>query len=396
MVVHGTDGDVLPFVRVGRALRARGHDVTVLSHEYYRPAVGAAGLDFVPVDTIAEYEYHLADAAEQADATRIEQFREHFDRTGLFTQLRFEVGELVRRHRPGETVLVGASLSGQSALIAAEATGAPLVCLAHSPFQLLARDRVAWLYSQVLADRIDTARADVGLPPVGDWSGWMSSAHRYVGLWPSWFDRAGTASPPGTPLAGFVLADADQPDEVPPEVARLLADGPPPLLVSGGTGRLLHRAFYRSAVAAISSLGQRALLAVRHRDLVPDPLPPGTFWFPRLPFRAIAPHVAAVVHHGGIGTLGRALASGTPQVILASGLDRPDNADRLARLGLAHPLSEPDWTAEAVAGAVRAALDTPVPARPEVAGAGGADRAAGAIEAVLGGALSGSGRTLSR
>lgn len=383
MVIHGTDGDVLPFVRVGRVLYSRGHDVTMLTHEYYRRAVLAAGMRFVPVDTIAEYEYHLADAAEQVDAAGIEEFRHHFDRTGLFTQLRFEVGELLRRHRPGRTVLVGAPLSAQSALIAADATGAPLVCLAHSPFQLMARPRVAWLYREVLADRIDTARAEVGLPPVTDWSDWMSSAQRYVGLWPQWFDQAGTPAPAGTGLAGFVLADADQPAEVPPEVARLLADGPAPLLVTGGTGRLLHRDFYRSTVAAIASLGERALLAVRHRDLVPDPLPPGMHWFASLPFRAVAPHVTAVVHHGGIGTVGRALVSGTRQVILASGLDRPDNADRLAGCGAARWLPEGRWSADEVAAAIRAALSAPAPARSDLVDPDGAEQAADAVEDAL-------------
>ncbi|GAB3137452.1 glycosyltransferase [Micromonospora sonneratiae] len=383
MVIHGTDGDVLPFVRVGRALRARGHDVTVLSHEYYRPVVDAAGIGFVPIDTISEYEYYLADAGDQADATEIGEFRHHFDRTGLFAQLRFECRELLRRHRPGHTVLVGAPISGQSALIAAEATGAPLVCLAHSPFQFQALSRVGWLYGEVLADRIDAARAEVGLAGVRDWPGWMWSADRYVGLWPDWFDRAGTPAPAGVQLAGFVLADDGQHEEhaVPPEAAELLAGAVPPLLITGGTGRLLHREFYRTAVEAVRLLDRPALLAVRHRELVPDPLPPNVRWFPRLPFPAVAPRVAAVVHHGGIGTLARALTSNTGQVILASGLDRPDNAGRVARHGAANWLPEERWTPREVADAIRATLAAPRPAHD--AGPDGTEGAADAIEATL-------------
>ncbi|MGP4105280.1 glycosyltransferase, partial [Nonomuraea sp. KM90] len=87
-----------------------------------------------------------------------------------------------------------------------------------------------------------------------------------------------------------------------------------------------------------------------------QPLPPDVRWSPRLPFRTVMPQVAAVLHHGGIGTLTRALVAGTPQVILAHGADRPDNAARLATAGLARWLPEHRWTAEEVAEALAAAL----------------------------------------
>jgi hypothetical protein len=80
-------------------------------------------------------------------------------------------------------------------------------------------------------------------------------------------------------------------------------------------------------------------------------------WFPRLPFRAVLPHVAAVVHHGGIGTLTEALAAGTPQVILAHGADRPDNAERLARRGLASWLPAARWTPQEVGRLLAVAVE---------------------------------------
>ncbi|MFI6763761.1 glycosyltransferase [Micromonospora sp. NPDC050417] len=385
MVVHGTDGDVLPFVAVGRRLLARGHDVTILTHAYYRDVVRAAGLRFVAVDTLAQYEAHLADAAVQQHSQDITDFREHFDRTGLADQLRFECAELVRRHRPGSTVLVGAPLTAQSVLIAGEATGAPVVCLAQSPFQLMKLPGVAWLYEQVLADRVDAVRAVHDLGPVRDWTAWMWSADAYVGLWPEWFDNAGDPAPPGTLLTGFVFGDDDQPVRLPAQVEALLRADTPPLLVTGGTGRLLQPDFYRSATRALARLRHPALLVVRHRDLVPDVLPPGTHWFPHLPFQALVSRVAAVVHHGGIGTVARALAARTPQVLLADGMDRPDNAARLAASGLGRALAHGRWTAAAVAAEVRAVLEHP-PAPPPGEG-DGAVRAAEAVETVLTGSL---------
>ena len=39
----GTDGDVLPFLRIGGRLKARGHCVTLLSHCSYRSMAAQAG-----------------------------------------------------------------------------------------------------------------------------------------------------------------------------------------------------------------------------------------------------------------------------------------------------------------------------------------------------------------
>jgi UDP:flavonoid glycosyltransferase YjiC (YdhE family) len=51
------------------------------------------------------------------------------------------------------------------------------------------------------------------------------------------------------------------------------------------------------------------------------------------------PHAAAIVHHGGIGTMAQALRSGRPQLIVPYFADQIDNAARAARLGVARVCS---------------------------------------------------------
>ena len=60
-------------------------------------------------------------------------------------------------------------------------------------------------------------------------------------------------------------------------------------------------------------------------------------------------HVDAVIHHGGMGTVGWATAAGVPQLVLAMGADRPDNAARLQHLGVAGYLPPRAWQPSAVA-----------------------------------------------
>ena len=52
---------------------------------------------------------------------------------------------------------------------------------------------------------------------------------------------------------------------------------------------------------------------------------------------------AAVVHHGGIGTVAKALSTGTPQLILPMAFDEPDNAARVRSLGAGESLKLGRW-----------------------------------------------------
>ncbi|WP_155337818.1 glycosyltransferase [Acrocarpospora corrugata] len=348
MVTHGTDGDVLPFVRLGALLRAAGHEITLVSHAPYRDR---CDLDFAAIDTPEEFARHQADTAHLMDTRGESSWLGFYLRNGLFEQLRRESQILIDAHRPGETVLVGRHTSAVSVRFAAELLGAPVAWVAVSPIQVMSARLAAHMYGAELAPGFAAARAELGLPEVTDWPKWFAGADLDIGLWPGWFDRAGARSPARFALTGFAVPDDETGpagEELPPGAEEALAERP--VLISGGTGRMLNARFYEAAVEGCA--GRPALLAVPHEDLVPQPLPPGITWFPRLPFRQVMPRVSAVVHHGGIGTLTRALAAGTPQVVLADGADRPDNAARLARLGLAAWLPPARWgeTAAALGG----------------------------------------------
>ncbi len=370
LVTHGTAGDVLPFIRIGAALTARGHAATLISHAPYAARARAAGLGFAAVDTAEGYHAGQRRTPDLLAAQRPHELRDYYEREGLFAQLRREVDLLADLHRPGRTVLVGRHTSALSVLVAADLLDAPAAWVAVAPVQLLVAPVAAAHVRSGLATGIDAVRAGLGLPPVGDWSGWLRSTRAVVGLWPAWFDEAGPRAAgagaragAGVTLTGFVTGDTmaspaqttGSPGGLDPAVSALLARRP--LLVTGGTGQLLHPRFYPVALDAAAATGRPALVVAPDRDLLPARLPSEVDWQPRLPFPAVLPHVAAILHHGGIGTAVRAMRTGTPQVIMAHGADRPDNAARLAHHGLARWAPEPDWTPETVAAHLEAAVN---------------------------------------
>ncbi len=75
-----------------------------------------------------------------------------------------------------------------------------------------------------------------------------------------------------------------------------------------------------------------------------------------IPQSLLYPHCAAVVTHGGSGTLMGALAHGLPLVLLPLGADQPTNAQAAEAAGVARVLDPARMTPADVRDAVRAVL----------------------------------------
>ena len=88
-------------------------------------------------------------------------------------------------------------------------------------------------------------------------------------------------------------------------------------------------------------------------------VPPSVKVFQYLPYSAVFPHAAAIVHSGGIGTLAQALAAGRPQLIVPVAFDQPDNARRTVALGVARSLPFRKAAADAMARELAALLGAP-------------------------------------
>jgi UDP:flavonoid glycosyltransferase YjiC (YdhE family) len=77
------------------------------------------------------------------------------------------------------------------------------------------------------------------------------------------------------------------------------------------------------------------------------------------PLSRLLPRCAALVHHGGIGTLAQALAAGVPQLTMPMGFDQPDNTTRLLRLGVARWVAPARFSGESVAPLLATLLTDP-------------------------------------
>jgi len=116
---------------------------------------------------------------------------------------------------------------------------------------------------------------------------------------------------------------------------------------------------YRGAIDALADLPVRVLVTVgRDRDPADlGPLPGNVRAERWVPQRRVMPHAAAMVCHGGFGTVRMALASGVPMVVLPLFADQPHNARRIAELGAGIALERGQAGIAELAGAVEVVLD---------------------------------------
>ena len=55
VVTHWLDGDVVPYIRIAKELKRRGHNVKLITHCYFENMAKMAGLEFQAWDTPEEY-----------------------------------------------------------------------------------------------------------------------------------------------------------------------------------------------------------------------------------------------------------------------------------------------------------------------------------------------------
>jgi len=207
---------------------------------------------------------------------------------------------------------------------------------------------------------LNAFRATKGLKPVSSVTGdWWHSPDLVIGLFPEWFAPPQPDWPPQVRLTGFPLFDEKGLEPLPPALLDFLDAGDKPIAFTPGSANTHGRAFFAAAADACARLGRRGLLLTRHADTLPPTLPPGVIHVSYAPFSELLSRVAALVHHGGVGTTAQAFAAGVPQLVMPMSHDQPDNAMRVKRLGVGDAIAEKRFRGPAVAEKLAGLLNSP-------------------------------------
>ena len=389
----GSSGDVHPFVGIGRALRQRGHDVTLVASEPFRAIGERAGLRFVGTESEEDFDrltkhpdlWHSTRGLRVVAEALSSVMREHYDR-------------IAGAYDPGRTVLVGHALSFATRVFeevrhAHAATlhlapsifrsdyeqPAPLPGVDVSGFPVWMKRLMWWTVDRRLLDphvlpELNRWRRELGLAPVSRvFESWLHAPARIIGLFPEWFAPVQPDWPPQLRLTGFPLYDGSmwgppsggpsgevrlKPDTTSgvaassPGLAAFLDRGSPPIVFTPGSANRAAAPFFEAVLDATRRLGRRAIFLTRYQEQLPPALGPDVWYEPYVPFSQVLSRCAAFVHHGGIGTCAQGLAAGVPQLTCPFAFDQPDNTTRLWRLGVARWVRPSNFSGRRVAAAL--------------------------------------------
>lgn len=379
----GSHGDVDPFIGLGVGLAARGHAVTLATSPYYRDAVTGAGLGFAPVGP----DLSPADPALVARVmhpTRSAEFVIKELVAPWIPRFAADCAPLVR-----EADLVVTHPLTMTLPLLAEHQGVPWASTMLSPVTFLSPTdlpavpmapwlphlaRAApWLAPAIVASGkwlsrrwlapVDRLREQLGLPDRGNplFEGGQSP-RLVLALYSRVLGEPQPDWPAHAVITGAIGHDAAHGAALPPALDSFLEGGPPPVVFTLGSSAVITPGrFWEASIEAARRLGVRAVLLAGPFTpaLQRAGLPAGMLAVERAPHSLLFPRCAAVAHQCGVGTLMQALRAGLPTLAVPYANDQPDNAHRIARLGVARVIPAWRYRARGAAAALDALLHDP-------------------------------------
>ena len=414
IATFGSLGDIHPYIAVALELQRRGHHPVIASFDLHRGAVQAAGVAFHAVRPGLEVFGSIESVARKLFGSL--RGPEYMIREIFMQHLHASYTD-TREAARGVDLMLTHPLTFAARLVA-EKHGIPWVSTVLAPLNLLSSIEPplfpagAWLQGlrklgvgpyrfafgalKRMIKHWETPlrryRTELGLPPLREMAQFEGqfSALLNLALFSPLLSAPIADWPAQTVICGFARYDGLGIDGETDALQSFLAAGDAPIVFAlGSSAVLIAGDFWRHAAAAAQTLGRRAILLTGRLPAQQPDLPAGVRAFQYLPYSAVFPHAAAVVHQAGIGTLAQALSAGHPQLIVPVAFDQPDNARRAQRLGVARVLPFKRVTAERLVERLKPLLEEPAYARRagEVAATlakeDGAGRAADAIERVL-------------
>ena len=379
----GSRGDAQPFAALALALAARGHRVRLIAPDAFQAMVEGGPVEFMPLDI---------DVHAQAQS---KETRRLLKRSGsvvayplwlkqMFNQIAVEAARKALEGAQDADVIVGGSLGEPFAAMAAEYFGKPCVhawnfpvipsrdflfTLSRSPpFALpgwlnkllfMLGDHLVW---RLLRPWMQDIRTQFGLGPAGPLSPLRQAVENGETVL---FPYSPTLLPPSREWPSHVEVTgywrlARAPTWTPPErLAAFLAAGPPAIYVGFGSMPVSDREGTVSMVLkAIRIARIRAVIATGWSGLTPDNSAEDVLFIDEAPHDWLFERVVAVVHHGGAGTTGAALAAGKPSFVTPFMLDQFFWADLAHKRELSpRPIPFVRLTSATLAAGIGAAVD---------------------------------------
>jgi sterol 3beta-glucosyltransferase len=381
IVTAGSRGDVQPYIALGQGLHANGHAVRLATHAIFAEWIRSTGLEFSPVEGDP-----MAMAQGQAGRSWMETgrrgrgflrgFREFMD--PLLHQATADV--LVACE--GTDLILFSGVAFYAAFSVAEKLDRPFVQAYLQPinptrefpsvvfptsrkggplFNYGTHVIGGQMFWQTIRPLLNAIRRDMlGLRPFSLLGPFLSMQRRRLpvihGYSPTLLPKPKDWNE-AMVVTGFWFPQEDT-WTPPTELVQFLSIEPPPVYI--GFGSMIGNNPERLTGITLETLartGQRGVLLSGWAGLADGDLPETVIRLESAPHDWLFPRMAAVVHHGGVGTTHTGLNASIPNVIVPFFGDQPFWADRVHGLGAGpQPIPQEELTTEKLAAALNQAL----------------------------------------
>ncbi|MET8053915.1 glycosyltransferase [Streptosporangium sp. NPDC005286] len=351
IVTVGSEGDLQPFLALGKRLLAEGHDVKLSASDGYAARADAVGVPFVGRPTWNETEFQANYIRILNEKNKLRQLTVVIE--FLAQEQRAAVPQLMALAREADVVINSPLAIG--AVAAARAVGTPQVSVHHTWPLHRARghgpnnidfgpvgNALAWSVVgggvRLATDKLfNPVVAAAGLPPWRDvlFDASHSRLLNLIAISPSILKHDPLFESTYRTMGYWFL---EEPEYVPPDdLAAFIADEPPVVIGFGSNNGFDARAVTEQLLEAVRGLGRRVVLQSGWAGLGDQELPPNIFLADFVPHGWLYARAACVVHHGGAGTTAAAFRAGIPQAVVWLQGDQLHWGRRIAQLGVGPP-----------------------------------------------------------
>lgn len=357
IIAPGSQGDVQPFLALGKGLIKAGNTVRLVTNQNYEKQVKSQGLEFWPIEVSME------------DVIRSDKMRETLESGKLLTSMA-RMGTELKQHaellakrgleacRKMDIIMAG--ISGLfTADSIAEKLDIPFLQALNIPFTptkafagALLPKFPSWLGGYRLSHRLTQQivwqayrptdkvirKQVLGLPKSPFFGPFKSKSLKegpiIYGISPSIFSRPDDWTD-NIQITGFWSLDPPDHWSPPSDLMTFLQEGPAPLYI--GFGSMSSKNPEETANMVLKVLintNQRAIVFSGWGGLNKIDLPDSVLMVDSVPHSWLFSRVRAVIHHGGAGTTAAGLTAGVPSIIVPFHGDQPFWGHLIAKLGV--------------------------------------------------------------
>lgn len=332
--VYGTRGDVQPMLALAIGLKENGHEIVFIANPENEEMVKSYDFPFVPFGPNVKEQIKenalLKRSPTKASASAMKEFKKYVD-----NQLNL-LPDIIK----GSDLLLNAGL-GMGVATATDIMNIPYRFVIFYPallgsgnsgtiFNRIKVSLMIMMANSLLKGLINKKRLEAGLQPIKSVPDSYAGEHVIVAA-----DVALNTVNEGVKAnytqTGYLFLPLK--DRLPENVEKFIASGTPPVFIGFGSNPIYYPHELIQMFNRISKITQQRLIISKGwADLNISDSSSDILYVDDISYELLFPRMAAIIHHGGTGTMAYAARAGTPQAAFPFMTDQFINRNQIAKL----------------------------------------------------------------